>query len=86
LAEHPAVNRRVVGSSPTRGAFAVSIGTYPGDARAGVCAPDGRVGEVIGFYRAEEDAALVRRDSGDTRKYVRGESPADPVTGGFARL
>ena len=35
--------------------------------------PDGRVGEVIGFYRAEEDAALVRLDSGDTRKYVRGD-------------
>jgi len=38
-----------------------------------VRAPDGRVGEVIGFYRAEEDAALVRLDSGDTRKYVRGD-------------
>jgi hypothetical protein len=25
LAEHPAVNRRVVGSSPTRGVFAVSF-------------------------------------------------------------
>ena len=38
-----------------------------------VRAPDGRVGQVIGFYRAEEDAALVRLDSGDTRKYVRGD-------------
>ena len=35
--------------------------------------PDGRVGQMIGFYRAEEDAALVRLDSGDTRKYVRGD-------------
>jgi hypothetical protein len=32
--------------------------------------PDGHVGEVIGFYRAEQDAVLVRFDSGDRRQYL----------------
>jgi hypothetical protein len=32
--------------------------------------PDGHVGEVIGFYRAEQDAVLVRFDSDDRRQYL----------------
>jgi hypothetical protein len=40
--------------------------------------PDGSVGKVIGFYRTDKVAVLVRLDSGDRRQYV----PAElrPVT------
>jgi hypothetical protein len=35
--------------------------------------PDGSVGKVIGFYRTDKVAVLVRLDDGDSRQYV----PAD---------
>lgn len=36
-----------------------------------VCVPDGRVGEVIGFYRNEEDLVLVLFEGGERRRYAR---------------
>ncbi len=35
--------------------------------------PDGRVGRVIGFYRTDKVAVLVRLQSGDRRRYVPAE-------------
>jgi hypothetical protein len=35
--------------------------------------PDGRVGEVIGFYRGEDETVLIRLGAGDSGRYV----PAD---------
>jgi hypothetical protein len=33
--------------------------------------PDGRSGEVIGFYRGEVEQMLVRLDTGGSRRYLR---------------
>jgi hypothetical protein len=39
-----------------------------------VLVPDGRTGEVIGFYRGDDDERmLVLFDSGGTQRYVRGD-------------
>jgi hypothetical protein len=35
--------------------------------------PDGRIGEVIGFYREEDEPMLVLFTSGDTRRYGRAD-------------
>jgi hypothetical protein len=35
--------------------------------------PDGSVAKVIGFYRTDKVAVLVRLDSGDRRQYVPAE-------------
>jgi hypothetical protein len=36
-----------------------------------VWVPDERVGEVIGFYRNDEDLVLVRLEDGESRRYAR---------------
>jgi hypothetical protein len=38
-----------------------------------VLVPDGRTGEVIGFYRGDDERMLVLFDSGGTQRYVRGD-------------
>jgi hypothetical protein len=35
--------------------------------------PDGRAGEVVGFYRTRCEMALVRFEDGETRKFVLSE-------------
>jgi hypothetical protein len=35
--------------------------------------PDGRNGEVIGFYRDEVEQMLVQFDTGGTRRYLRSD-------------
>jgi hypothetical protein len=35
--------------------------------------PGGRVGEVIGFYRNDEDLVLVRLGCDERRRYARGD-------------
>jgi hypothetical protein len=35
--------------------------------------PDGRIGEVIGFYREDDEPMLVLFGSGDTRRYGRAD-------------
>ena len=35
--------------------------------------PDGRIGEVIGFYRADDEPMLVLFDTGDSRRYSRAD-------------
>jgi hypothetical protein len=35
--------------------------------------PDGRTGNVVGFYRTRSEMALVRFDDGESRKFVLGE-------------
>jgi hypothetical protein len=35
--------------------------------------PDGRNGEVIGFYRDEVEQMLVRFDTGGSRRYLRSD-------------
>jgi hypothetical protein len=37
-----------------------------------VWAPDRCVGEVLGFYRNDEDLVLVRLENGERRRYARG--------------
>ncbi len=34
---------------------------------------DGRVGEVIGFYRTEEDLVLVGLEGGECKRFPRGD-------------
>jgi hypothetical protein len=34
---------------------------------------DQRVGEVVGFYRNDEDLVLVRLEDGESRRYARGD-------------
>jgi hypothetical protein len=36
-----------------------------------VLLPDGRTGEVIGFYRTADDVVLVRLQNGESRRFVR---------------
>lgn len=33
--------------------------------------PDGRIGQVIGFYRTDQEAVLVLFGAGDSREYAR---------------
>ena len=35
--------------------------------------PDGRVGEVIGFYRTEDEHMLVLLDTGGSKRYPRAD-------------
>jgi hypothetical protein len=42
----------------------------PGDL---VRARDKRVGQVVGFYRNDEDLVLVRLEDGESRRYARGD-------------
>jgi hypothetical protein len=35
--------------------------------------PDRRIGEVIGFYRGEDDSVLVRLEDGERSRYTRGD-------------
>ena len=58
-----------VGVTPRQGAPAA-----PDELRAvalhdRVRVPDGRIGEVIGFYREEDEPILVRFINGDTGRY-----------------
>ena len=35
--------------------------------------PDGRIGEVIGFYRADDEPMLILFGTGDSRRYCRAD-------------
>jgi hypothetical protein len=51
---------------PTTSASACARRSRPIAGHDRVRVPDGRVGEVIGFYRTEDEALLIRFDSGDS--------------------
>ena len=35
-----------------------------------VCVPDGRIGEVIGFYRRKDESVVVRFPSGESDQFL----------------
>jgi hypothetical protein len=51
---------------PTQSASASARPSRPIAGHDRVRLPDGRVGEVIGFYRTVDEALLIRFDSGDS--------------------
>jgi hypothetical protein len=59
--------------TPRNAASAAPIGPRALARHDRVRVPDGRIGEVIGFYREDDEPMLILFGTGDSRRYCRAD-------------